>query len=154
MSWISVPDDHQFPIQNLPFGVFSSHSIHSERHICIAIGDFCVDLNAISFAGLLDGLGFDSQVFQTTTLNAFMALDRCCWQAARACLKDLLSLTSGDCRLRQNHILQQESIFPMSEIKMHMPASIGDYTDFYSSKEHATNVGIMFRGVDNALQVK
>lgn len=154
MSWISVSEDSDFPIENLPFGVFSSYSLHSEKHIGVAIGDFVLDLSAICFAGLLDGLGFDTQVFHTSTLNAFMALERCCWQATRKCVTDLLSLTSGDFRLRSNHILQQESIFPMSEIRMHLPAEIGDYTDFYSSREHATNVGIMFRGVDNALQVE
>jgi fumarylacetoacetase len=153
MSWIAYPESHSFPIQNLPFGVFSSRSRnHLERRIGVAIGDFVLDLRAIHFAGLLDDLGFDGRVFTSGTLNAYMALDKSCWRVTRARITSLLSLNSGDYRLRNNHILQQESIFPTSEIDMHLPADIGDYTDFYSSKEHATNVGIMFRGVENALQ--
>ena len=153
MSWISVAEGHAFPIQNLPFGVFSSHSTnHLEKRIGVAIGDYVLDLKAIHYAGLLDDLGFDARVFTTDSLNSYMALDKSCWRATRACITSLLSSSSEDNRLRDNPILQQESIFPSSEIDMHLPAKIGDYTDFYSSKEHATNVGIMFRGIDNALQ--
>ena len=153
MSWINVPELHSFPIQNLPYGVFTSRSRnHSERRIGVAIGDFVLDLRSLHFAGLFDDLSFDARVFTHGTLNAFMALDKSCWKATRTRITNLLSSTSTDRRLRDDHILQQESIFPMSEIDMHLPADIGDYTDFYSSKEHATNVGIMFRGKDNALQ--
>ena len=153
MSWIAVAVGHPFPIQNLPIGVFSSHSRnHLERRICVAIGDYVLDLKAIHYAGLLDDLGFDSRVFRSSNLNSYMALDKSCWRATRACITSLLSDCSDDKRLKDNHILQQESIFPASDIDMHLPAEIGDYTDFYSSREHATNVGIMFRGVENALQ--
>ena len=153
MSWINVPEDHSFPIQNLPYGIFSSRSRnHFERRIGIAIGDFVLDLKSIHYAGLLDGLGFDARVFTASTLNDYMALNKSCWRATRSRISSLLSIDSLDRRLRDDHILQQESIFPASEVEMHLPANIGDYTDFYSSKEHATNVGIMFRGVDNALQ--
>lgn len=153
MSWINVPKNHPFPIQNLPFGVFSSHSRnHSVRRIGVAIGDYVLDLKAIHYAGLLDDLDFDARVFTASTLNAYMALNKSSWRATRARITNLLSMKSTDRRLRDDHILQQESIFPASEIEMHLPADIGDYTDFYSSKEHATNVGIMFRGVENALQ--
>jgi fumarylacetoacetase len=153
MSWIAVAAGHSFPIQNLPIGVFSSHSRnHFERRICVAIGDYVLDLKAIHYAGLLDDLGFDSRVFRSGNLNSYMALDKSCWRATRACITSLLSDSSDDKRLKDNHILQQESIFPTSDVDMHLPAEIGDYTDFYSSREHATNVGIMFRGVENALQ--
>jgi fumarylacetoacetase len=151
MSWISVADGHPFPIQNLPFGIFSTEAIN-QRRIGVAIGDYVLDLKAIRNAGLLDDLGFDSHVFTDSTLNGYMALDKSCWRSTRACITGLLSASGTDKRLRDNLTLQKESIFPSNAIDMHMPADVGDYTDFYSSKEHATNVGVMFRGIENALQ--
>jgi fumarylacetoacetase len=151
MSWISVADGHPFPIQNLPFGIFSTEAIN-QRRIGVAIGDYVLDLKAIRKAGLLDDLGFDSHVFTDSTLNGYMALDKSCWRSTRACITGLLSASGTDKRLRDNLTLQKESIFPSNAIDMHMPADVGDYTDFYSSKEHATNVGVMFRGIENALQ--
>jgi fumarylacetoacetase len=108
MSWIFVAENHPFPVENLPIGIFSSRSrYHYERHIGIAIGDYVLDLNVIQIAGLLDDLGFDSTVFGESTLNEFMGLNRCCWRAARTRFTDLLSLNSVDDRLRGNTILQQ-----------------------------------------------
>jgi fumarylacetoacetase len=112
----------------------------------------------------LNGLGFDATVFGQPTLNEYMALSRTEWRATRARLQDLL-MEGGDDRLRSNEALKRAALVPLISVEMHMPATIGDYTDFYSSREHATNVGIMFRGllflfyfsdqapgVDNALQ--
>lgn len=84
------------------------------------------------------------------TLNAFMALGRPAWAEARATLLHLLSVGEG--ALRDDAALRSRVLLPRSEVRMHLPAAIGDYTDFYASREHATNIGVMFRGRDNALQ--
>ena len=81
-----------------------------------------------------------------------MGLERKHWRATRSRLQDLLSINNSDTRLSSNEELKARTLVPMEDVVMHMPATIGDYTDFYSSREHATNVGIMFRGKDNALQ--
>ncbi|CAJ1351902.1 unnamed protein product, partial [Effrenium voratum] len=137
-----------FPLQNLPFGVFSC----SQRgpRCATAIGHYALDLALLAEHGFLQGLGFDERrVFRQPALNAFMSLPRPAWRATRARLTELLS--EGDERLRRSD-LRETVLRPLQEVKMHLPAKIGDYTDFYSSREHATNVGIMFRGKDNALQ--
>lgn len=159
MSWIPVPVDSHFPLQNLPYGVFSlaaeSLSLAGARRVGAAIGDHVVDLSALHSAGLLDGLGIDRNVFDEPALNCFMALDRAVWRAVRARLRALLADApppEGDNRLRHNQALRDCAVIPMDCVRLHLPAAIGDYTDFYSSREHATNVGIMFRGKDNALQ--
>jgi len=151
MSWITVSPTSHFPIQNLPFGIFSTVT-NSYRRAGVAIGDFVLDLFALSNHGLLDDLGFPSQMFGEPTLNSFMELERPAWRATRQRIHSLLSIENSDKRLSSNEALKAKALIPVSEAIMHMPAKIGDYTDFYSSREHATNVGIMFRGVDNALQ--
>lgn len=153
MSWISVAPASHFPIQNIPFGVFSmkNHALPS-THCASAIGDFVVDLYVLAEAGLMEDLGCSSTVFMEPTLNAFMATECTCWKATRSRLKDLLSTSSGDARLEGNNNLKAKALIPMDDVQMHLPAKIGDYTDFYSSRDHATNVGIMIRGKDNALQ--
>jgi fumarylacetoacetase len=82
-------------------------------------------------------------------LNAFMALGRPAWREARSTLQALIS--KQDPRLANASAVLEKALIPLSKVKNHLPAEIGDYTDFYSSKEHATNVGTMFRGKDNAL---
>lgn len=159
-SWIPVAADSHFPIQNLPFGVFSSLKSEMGAHPRpgVAIGAHVLDLSVLQREGLLSELPFDT--YSTLgrgsggKLNNFMGLDRSCWRATRNLVKNLLldDATKGDPRLRNNAALQKEALLPLDEIKMHLPAEVGDYTDFYSSREHATNVGIMFRGKDNALQ--
>lgn len=142
-SWVSVSTDSHFPIQNLPFGVFKKkHS--SERHICTAIGDFVVDLKSLHRAKLLR-----CQAFESEYLNDFMALGQQEWIKQRKGISQLLAIHNT--RLKEDQTLRQQTLLPFSQIEMCMPAQIGDYTDFYSSKEHATNVGSMFRGKDNAL---
>ncbi|CAJ1416610.1 unnamed protein product [Effrenium voratum] len=147
-SWVEYDAQCDFPLQNLPFGVFSC----SQRgpRCATAIGHYALDLALLAEHGFLQGLGFDERrVFRQPALNAFMSLPRPAWRATRARLTELLS--EGDERLRRSD-LRETVLRPLQEVKMHLPAKIGDYTDFYSSREHATNVGIMFRGKDNALQ--
>jgi len=148
MSFVNVSETSHFPIQNLPYGVFSDASNTSHR-LCVAIGDFVLDLSQIK--NFFDGpsLAAKQDVFAQGTLNNFMALGRSAWQEARATLQRLLS--KDEPLLRDNAELRSKCLIPQSNVTMHMPARIGDYTDFYSSRDHATNIGTIFRGKENAL---
>jgi len=149
-SWVEYSETSNFPVQNIPFGVFSCAA--NGPRCATAIGNHVVDLAALADAGLLSALPFNaSAAFRQPNLNAFMGLDRKAWVATRSRLQELLAADGDDC-LRQNEALRAAALRPLSEVQMHLPAKIGDYTDFYASREHATNVGIMFRGRDNALQ--
>jgi fumarylacetoacetase len=141
-SWIEVSSDSPFPIQNLPYGVFSQGS--NERHIGVAIGDVVLDLTLLQRKGVLAGT-----YFQTTSLNQFMKQGRAEWKKVRAALQDILSTDNP--KLRDDASLRQEVLIAQSKVRMHLPVEIGDYTDFYSSREHATNVGSMFRDPTNPL---
>ncbi|XP_077979931.1 fumarylacetoacetase-like [Glandiceps talaboti] len=148
MSFIQYSPECNFSIHNLPYGVFSTAK--NERHrIGVAIGDQVLDLSAIKdlFTGPI--LSECNQVFDEPVLNGFMALGQPAWAEARSTLQKLLS--KDDPTLRDNSELRATALVPQSEAIMHLPAKIGDYTDFYSSVHHATNVGIMFRGKENAL---
>jgi fumarylacetoacetase len=148
-SFIDVPPTSDFPIQNLPYGVFSAHGL--APRVGVAIGDFVLDLWELEqdgrFEGLEDG---ELGVFSSPTLNAFMALGPKVWTATRARISELLRADHPE--LRDNEELRQRALVPMADVRLHMPFAVSGYTDFYSSKEHATNVGVMFRGKDNALQ--
>ncbi|NOX61252.1 MAG: fumarylacetoacetase [Chloroflexi bacterium] len=141
-SFIPVAPDSHFPIQNLPYGVFSA----ADRgpRCGVAIGDYVLDLAVLEESGLLDG-----DYFNRPALNAFMAAGRDEWSRVRARLKELLDENTPT--LRDNAALRERAFVPLDQVTMHLPAHIGDYTDFYSSREHATNVGTMFRGKENAL---
>merc|ERR1712212_1250179 len=147
MSWISVAPDSHFPLQNLPYGVFSTGN-QPQHKIGVAIGDQILDLSKISnlFSGPL--LKTQQHVFRETTLNGLMGLSKEHWAEARATLTTLLS---SDCPTIRDCSLKETSLVAQASATMHLPATIGDYTDFYSSLDHATNVGTMFRGKDNAL---
>merc|ERR1712012_247163 len=147
-TWIHVQPDSHFPLQNLPYGVFSTQS-DSNHRIGVAIGDHVLDLSKIShlFTGPL--MSGQQSVLKQATLNSLMGLTRGHWQETRATLQSLLS--PGNPALRDDHSLRSVALLPRSSVTMHLPADIGDYTDFYSSLDHATNVGTMFRGKDNAL---
>jgi len=146
MSFVQVAPDHHFPIQNLPYGVFSTAE-NSKPRIGVALGDYVVDLNALSEKGLFSAQL--SSVFREETLNSFMGKGKATWTEARSTLQRLLSSSEG--AIRDNQDLQKHVLIPQSRVSMLLPAQIGDYTDFYSSRQHATNVGIMFRGKENAL---
>ena len=150
-SWVAGADSSEFPVQNLPFGVFSHAPSGRHPRIGVAIGDYVLDMHAAVAEGLMDEYEH-AHVFTESTLNAFMARPRSEWLAVREKLTAMLSLAGGDATLRDNHQLRALCMVRLEEVTMHLPATIGDYTDFYSSREHATNVGIMFRGKDNALQ--
>ena len=124
----------------------------NESHIGTCVGDMAVDVNVLAQNGLMEGLGFSSSVFLSHELNTFMELERDCWRSARARLQELLTAGHANTGLSGNEVLKTIAVLPAEKVSMQMPCSVGDYTDFYSSREHATNVGIMFRGKDNALQ--
>ena len=149
-SFVDVPTGSDFSIHNLPYGVFRP-SAGARPRIGVAIGDAVLDLSVLAERGLLSGrdLG-DGDAFRQPTLNAFMALGRPAWREARARLTRFLRIS--DSTIRDNRPLRQAALHPIASVEMLLPATVGDYTDFYSSREHATNVGTMFRGPDNALQ--
>jgi len=112
-----------------------------------------LDLAALAAAGLFPADYV--ALFAHATLNAFMAAGRPVWRAARQRIQALLAAAEedgADGALRENEALKAVALIPLEKVTMHLPSAIGDYTDFYSSREHATNVGVMFRGKDNALQ--
>lgn len=148
-SWLDIPDDSDFSLQNIPFGVFSCAD-NKKKRCATAIGIYVVDLSVIEEAGCFDDLeGLPANVFNQETLNAFVALPQPIWKMVRKRIQELFQAGST---LNQNKALQNAALYPLEQVQMHLPVDIGDYTDFYSSREHATNVGIMFRGKDNALQ--
>ena len=147
-SWIDVDSDSHFPIQNLPFGVFRP-SNGGDLHVCTIIGDYVIDLSILDLNGVFANSNLqDTLVFDEPTLNAFMSLGRDAWKETRLILSNLFSEDNSDIR---DSKIKDDILFHVSDVEMRLPVDIGDYTDFYSSKEHATNVGKMFRGEENAL---
>ena len=151
-SWIEVAADSDFPIQNLPWGVVS---VAGGAPFCATIvGDTVINLSVLANAGLLPSLGAASgTAFAGSSMNAFMALGKAVWVGVRGELTALFSADGATAAaLRDDAALRGAALVAVSECVNLMPATIGDYTDFYASREHATNVGTMFRGVENALQ--
>ncbi len=148
-SFVPVSPESHFPIQNLPYGVF--RCAHNERsRIGVAIGEFVLDVTALEDRGFFDQTVLGGRrVFDGSSLNAFLASGHTAWSEVRAVISRLLR--DDEPRLRDDAGLRDSVLIPMGRVEMRMPVAIGDYTDFYSSREHATNVGTMFRGKDNAL---
>jgi len=145
-SFISYPNDSHFPIQNLPYGVFKTQ--HRAPRIGVAIGDLILDLFVVTEHRLFKGPILSiSECFKQSTLNEFMGLGRAAWTEARNTIQNLLSNNSQISGTDQRNLF----FVNQSEVQMVLPANIGDYSDFYASKEHATNAGIMIRGKENAL---
>ncbi len=146
-SFISVAKDHPFPIQNLPYGVFQAkRAPFPQAHIGVAIGDFVLDLTILASLGFFPSL---QGVFDQACLNPLMATTPKQWQQVRQKISALLASTNPE--LRDNPSLRQKVLLPHCEVTMLLPVKIADYTDFYSSREHAVNVGTMFRDKDNPL---
>ncbi|MDX1438578.1 MAG: fumarylacetoacetase [Rubricoccaceae bacterium] len=150
VSFVDVASESHFSLQNLPYGVFSTEKESTPR-IGVAIGNQILDLSVLSDAGLLDEIEeiSGSNVFHTGSLNPFMALGRNAWKGVRARLQTLLDANTPE--LRDSEDLRRQAFVQQEEATMHMPFEVGDYTDFYASRQHATNVGTMFRGPENAL---
>ncbi|KAI1723545.1 fumarylacetoacetate (FAA) hydrolase family domain-containing protein [Ditylenchus destructor] len=148
MSFIDVPAGSDFPIENLPYGIFSTQD-NPQRRAGVAIGNQILDLTTVKHFFTGPELSKNQHVFEQGSLNSFMALGKMAWLEAREMLQKILSKNTPF--LRDNEQLKQKAFVKQSEALMHLPADIGDYTDFYSSMYHATNVGIMFRGKENPL---
>ncbi len=149
-SFLEIGPDSDFSIHNLPYGVFRPGALARPR-VGVAIGDRVLDLSVLMERGLFDGPELrEAGVFHEPRLNAFMAMGRPAWREARRRIAELLD--ADEPTLRDDAGLRDAALLPVASVEMVLPARIDDYTDFYSSREHATNVGTMFRGPDNALQ--
>lgn len=148
-SFIDIAADSDFSIHNLPYGIFSEtkDSADNNRRAGVAIGEQVLDLSVLESEGLLSLTG--GPYFDQPTLNAFIDSGRDNWTKARSTIQTLLS--SDNVTLRDNADLQAKALFKQADVTMHLPVQVPGFTDFYSSKEHATNVGTMFRDPKNAL---
>lgn len=145
-SFLTIAADSDFSIHNLPYGIFSETK-DGVRRAGVAIGDKVLDLAALEEAKLLTLTG--GPYFNKPTLNDFIESGRDNWTAARSQVQSLLSAETAT--LRDDEQLQAKVLFDQSSVCLHLPLHVPGYTDFYSSKEHATNVGTMFRDPKNAL---
>ena len=146
-SWVNVPAGSDFPIQNLPFGVFKTSSLSTR--VGVRIGDHVLDLKTLHVLGYLDNLAFDANDFDTDALNHLMAKGKQATRELRNRISYLLDAANDELQKNTHHA--EQVLIPNKSVIMLMPVKIGDYTDFYSSREHATNVGTMFRDPNNAL---
>ncbi len=146
-SWLHVGKNSDFPIQNIPFGVFLTRD--DIITIGTRIGDTAIDLGALHQLGYFDGIPLTDDIFLQDTLNDFIADGRKTWRLVRNRIAKIFD--SNNDILKNNKKNKETVLFRLDEIEMQLPVQIGDYTDFYSSKEHATNVGTMFRDPENAL---
>ncbi|GJN86402.1 hypothetical protein PLIIFM63780_009982 [Purpureocillium lilacinum] len=155
MSWLNIAPESHFSIANIPFGVISTQGDATPRP-AVAIGDYALDLKAFAAGGGFDAsadIKKSAAAFSSPTLNAFAAQGRSFHRAVRAHLQAVLSAdTKHPQALRDNEALRKTALVPRAEVTNHLPMAVGDYTDFYAGKNHAYNVGVLFRGPDNALQ--
>ena len=148
-SFINTSPDSHFPIQNLPYGIFRTKENFNAR-AGVAIGDYVLDLAILEDHGYFSKINLPGEnLFNQRYLNDFMAAGRTVWQPVREKISRLLRADNPE--LRDQQEVRSKALLPVKSVELLMPVDIGDYTDFYSSKEHATNVGIMFRGKENAL---
>jgi fumarylacetoacetase len=146
-SWIEVSKESDFPIQNIPFGVFLTRE--NDITIGTRIGDCAIDLGAMQRLGYFDGIPLTDDMFMQDTLNDFISDGKKTWRLVRNRIAEIFDFNNNTLKHHTEH--RRIILFSMDEIEMQMPVLVGDYTDFYSSKEHATNVGKMFRDPENAL---
>ncbi len=148
--WLDIPHDSDFSLKNIPFGV-GSLSPSSPKRCLTAIGNYIVDLGVLQDAGaFVDVEQLNGNVFSESSLNAYLAHPPTVWPQVR---QRIIQLFDGTLDLvSASPALQAACMYEINDVTMYLPCTIGDYTDFYSSREHATNVGIMFRGKENALQ--
>lgn len=151
-SWLTIPAASPFSLANVPFGIISTTADQIHRP-AVAIGDYCLDLKEFAVGGGFKDVQVDASVFSSSTLNAFAALGRPVHRTVRGYLQDVFSeQTKYPQILKDNESLRKSSLLKREDVQMHLPMQIGDYTDFYAGKNHAFNVGCLFRGPDNALQ--
>jgi len=147
VSWLPVPAESDFPIQNIPFGVCLTRD--DIITIGTRIGDMAIDLGALHQLGYFRDVPLTDDIFLQDTLNDFIADGRKTWRAVRNRIAQIFD--SNNTTLKNNTKHKEIVLFRLDEIEMQLPVQIGDYTDFYSSIEHASNVGKMFRDPEHAL---
>ncbi|MEQ9264540.1 MAG: fumarylacetoacetase [Balneolaceae bacterium] len=141
--WVEIPTNSDFSIHNLPFGIFSTKGL--TPRVGVAIGDLIIDLSEAQKSGMFSDLNIEADIFENPFLNDFIGLGKEVTNSVRTRLQN--TLCDAD-----SVLLSNPSVFvDQEDATMHLPVKVGDYTDFYSSIEHATNVGKMFRDPDNAL---
>ncbi|KAK6497439.1 hypothetical protein TWF481_011848 [Arthrobotrys musiformis] len=148
MSFVEIPADSDFTLANIPFGIFSTVSNPTPR-ACTAIGDYVLDLSSLSstvFPKVLEKPDEICEALRKTTLNAFAALGKTARVAVRNAVLEVVKVGS------EWQGLVEGALVKRGDARMHLPMDIGDYTDFYAGKNHAFNVGVLFRGPANALQ--
>jgi fumarylacetoacetase len=146
-SWIEVKPDSDFPIQNIPFGIYSDKPV--THHACIAIGDQVMDLHEAHQLNYFKGINLPPDIFSKEYLNDFISLGKEVTRALRNRISDLLNINNNELQSGSD----KEKIFKQQNaVQMLIPVRIGDYTDFYSSIDHATNVGKMFRDPENGFR--
>ena len=146
-SWIEISAGSDFSLENIPFGIGKIPD--DGPRVCTRIGDTVIDLAALARLGYFDHIGRNEQVFESDSLNPFIALGKSYTCRVRSCIQECFM--EGNPAQSDLPVLNEMSFYPADEVEMMMPLKIGDYTDFYSSIEHATNVGKMFRDPENAL---
>src|SRR5699024_8165837 len=144
-SFVAVPQGNDFTIHNLPYGVFSTSG--DQPRVGVAIGEYVLDLSVLERVDLLP-IKY-GPVFAQDSLNEFIAQGSVHWRAVRTAIQTLLAADNP--RLREDAALRARALIPQTQVQMHLPVQITGYTDFYSSREHAFNVGSMFRGPAKAL---
>ena len=145
-SWIKYDKNCDFPIQNIPFGVFKTRN--NEFHAGSIIGDTLISLKNLEKHGYLNDVVLKNQTFQGKNLNNFLEQKKDSWRSVRNKIGDLFDIKN---KIFEKEFIDKSILFQNKDVEMVMPVKIGDYTDFYSSKDHATNVGKMFRDPENAL---
>ncbi|MBI1835867.1 MAG: fumarylacetoacetase [Flavobacteriia bacterium] len=146
-SWVEVPPNSDFPIQNLPFGIFKTENL--SPRVGVRIGNYVLDLKSLFVLGYLENTPFELSDFESPFLNQLMKTGKEGIRQLRNRISKLLNVNQKDLQSKQHHL--EQVLIAIDNVEMCMPIQIGDYTDFYSSKEHATNVGMMFRDPANAL---
>lgn len=146
-SWVAVPENSDFSIQNLPFGIFKTAGL--TPRVGVRIGESVLDLKTLFVLGYLENLPFELSDFDCEYLNPMMKKGKLAVRQLRNRISKLLDTNFTDLQKNQHHV--DQVLLDVNSVEMCMPVQIGDYTDFYSSKEHATNVGVMFRDPANAL---
>lgn len=145
-SWIKYNDDSDFPIQNIPFGAFKLNN--NEIHLASIIGDTVISLTKLEELGYFKETKLIPKTFHKS-LNKFLKQGKKIWREIRDEIATIFDINNTE--LQHNLIHKEQTLFKLENIQLIKPVNIGDYTDFYSSKDHATNVGKMFRDPENAL---
>ncbi len=149
-SWLEVSSTSDFPIQNIPFGVFLTNN--NGVTIGTRIGDHAIDLGALHQLGYFKNIELTEDIFLQDTLNDFISAGKKTWRLVRNRISEIFNETNAVLRDNLNH--RKQIILPIAEVEMQLPVAIGDYTDFYSSKEHALNISRIFSGEEHDLSTK